>query len=104
MSKALLKSDKIQCSPLVHKASCLIIEEYKVGLAWFPLHKSMLTMPDHHLVLQTSENAFQDYLLHYLPKNPGKDDWPVAHQTFLLALFEGRSNICFLLVLRNYFK
>lgn len=41
-------------------------------------------------------NVFQNWLLHYLPRDQGETDQPVFPWILLLAFLEEWSNICFL--------
>lgn len=74
--------NNIHSSPVIHQTSLLIIEGYYVGQAWFPLHKSTLTTPNHFRVLHIIGNGFQDYLLHRFPKTKVR---PVVLRILLLA-------------------
>lgn len=49
--KSCWREDNIHCSPLIYWASHLIVEVCQVGEAWFPLHKYMLSIPNHLLVV-----------------------------------------------------
>ena len=74
--------NNIHSSPVIHQTSLLIIEGYYVGQAWFPLHKSTLTTPNHFCVLHIIGNGFQDYLLYHFPKTKVR---PVVLRILLLA-------------------
>lgn len=89
---------KHHCFSLLHQVSRLIVEGYQVSQTSFPLHESMLTTPNHLLVL--SIFGIPDFL-HHFPKDPGEADWPIVPSITLLALLGYRSDICFLPDLRN---
>ena len=53
-SEALLKSRQTTSTALlIHQASHFIVEGSQVSSARLPLHKSLLTTPNHHLVPQS---------------------------------------------------
>lgn len=99
-SLTIAEINNIHCSTLIHQVCHLITEGYWVGQAWFPLHKSLLSIPNHLLVLHLFGNSFQYYLLHHFLRDP---DEPVIPNIFLLAFLEDRveSLFWFLLVLKN---
>ena len=64
-----VKVDNILCSPFVYHANHFIVEGYWLGQSWLPCGRSMLTTPDHLLVLYVTGNSFQDYLLHHFSRH-----------------------------------
>lgn len=77
--------DNIHCSALIHQAYHLTTQG---GQAWFPLHKSMLTTPNHILVLCLFGNSFQDYLRHHFLRDqnefPRSSSLPFLKTGFIL--------------------
>jgi len=61
------KAESIPCSPLIYQGSLFIGEGYQVVKSQQTLGESMLTTPDHFVILHVLGNAFQDYLLYHLP-------------------------------------
>lgn len=59
-----LKAD-IRCSSLVYQANEFAVEGYQLGKAWLSLGESLLTTPDHFLVLMLRSD-FQEQLCHHL--------------------------------------
>lgn len=49
--------NNILCSSLIHQADRFIVESYQVGQAWFSLYKSILSIPNHILILQMFGNG-----------------------------------------------
>lgn len=78
-----VKMNNTHCCPLPHTASHFIVEGNQVGQAEFAFSKSILTIPNHLLVLHVCGNEFQENLLHNIPA-----DWPVVPRTLLLALLK----------------
>lgn len=64
------ETNNIRSSPLIHWYSHVTGESHQVGQTWFPLHKLMLNIANHLLVLHIFWNGLQDYLLHQ-----GDADW-----------------------------
>lgn len=62
----------------------------------FPLHKSVLTIPKHTLILRIFERHYQEDLL----RDGSESGQPVVPQILLALLIDG-SDFCFLLVLGN---
>lgn len=71
-------NNNIKCSPLVHQANHLIAEGFQVCKTHFPLHKSLLAIPNHPLVLHMFGKGFHDYLLHHLPRKCEKYNQPAV--------------------------
>ena len=65
-SLAEVEVDNIHGSPFIYLASHVIIENYQIGQAWFPLGESMLATPDNLLFLHLLVDDLQDKLLHHV--------------------------------------
>lgn len=96
---AKVKSSNIHCSTLIHQASYFVTESHDVFQAWFPPSKSMLTVPNHFLVLNKFVNGFQSYMLHRIPWDRGEANQLTVLQILIPDLVEKWHG--FLPVLRN---
>lgn len=61
------------------------MEHYSIGLVWFSLCKSMLTVTSHFLVCIMF--VFQVYLIYQFPRNQDKADW-LPHLTYFCFVTE----------------
>ena len=82
-SRTRVKIKNTHCSPLPHTDSHFAVEGNQVGQVEFAFGKSLLTIPNHFLVLHVCGNGFQENFLHNLPA-----DWPVVPHILLLAFLK----------------
>lgn len=75
--KTCWREDNNHCFHLICWTISLIVGVLEVGQAWFPLHKCMLSIPDHILILFVFGKILQNYLFHHLPRNWGEAYQPV---------------------------
>lgn len=71
----------------MHSATCAITEDYQNGQAQFLPSESMLTTPNHLLLLHTLKGDLQSDLPHHLSRNEGEADWPVLSFVLFHGLF-----------------
>lgn len=57
LAEKIVKTKNIHYSPLIHRASPLIVQDSKIGQISFGFEKAILALPNHHLVLYVPENA-----------------------------------------------
>lgn len=69
---------------LHHQACHFKLKGCQYSSASIPLHKSMLAIPDHILILHLHGNGFQEDFLYHLPKDQGETGWPRLPQILLL--------------------
>lgn len=66
---ATINQYNIQCPPVVHTGSCLIVESNQVGEVQMALAKSLLATPGYFLVLHVLGHSCQEDVLSSLPRD-----------------------------------
>ena len=75
-----VKVTNVDCSPLTHTTSHLILEDTHFDQAWLALGISMLAVSSHFLVSCVLGNGFQENLHHNFPGHQDKADQSVVPQ------------------------